>query len=89
MAESYEAAKVSCWAYVLMPNHIHAILVSKNEDGLRAAGIYETEFGKFPRLQILTVEDLFNGKRPQIPFGHSEGYKKAAKETKSNQGKLL
>ena len=54
-----------------------------------AAGIYETEFGKFPRLQILTVEDLFAGKRPQIPFGHSEGYKKAAKETKSNQGKLL
>ena len=54
-----------------------------------AAGIYETEFGKFPCIQILTVKDLFAGKRPQIPFGHSEGYKKAAKETKHNQGKLI
>jgi putative transposase len=30
-------ARVSCWAYVLMPNHIRAILVPKDEDGLRAA----------------------------------------------------
>jgi putative transposase len=30
-------AGVSCWAYVLMPNHIHAILVPGSEDGLRAA----------------------------------------------------
>ena len=27
---------VSCWAYCLMPNHIHAILVPQAEDGLRA-----------------------------------------------------
>ena len=54
-----------------------------------AAGLYETEYGRFPRLQILTVENLFAGKRPQIPFGHSEGYKRAAKETKTNQGKLI
>ena len=37
LAASCKEAKVSCWAYVLMPNHIHAILVPKNEDGLRAA----------------------------------------------------
>ena len=36
LAASCKAAKVSCWAYALMPNHIHAILVPKNEDGLRA-----------------------------------------------------
>ena len=34
-------------------------------------------------------ENECSGKRPQIPFGHSESYKKAAQETKSNQGKLL
>ena len=37
LAQSCKAAKVSCWAYVLMPNHIHAILVPKDADGLRAA----------------------------------------------------
>ena len=37
LAQSCKAAKVSCWAYVLMPNHIHVILVPKNKDGLRAA----------------------------------------------------
>ena len=26
LAASCKAAGVSCWAYVLMPNHIHAIL---------------------------------------------------------------
>jgi putative transposase len=30
-------AKVRCLAYVLMPNHVHLILVPKSEDGLRAA----------------------------------------------------
>lgn len=54
-----------------------------------SAGFFSTEHGKFPRLQILTVQDLFDGKRPQIPFGHSEGYKKAAKEKGGKQEKLL
>ena len=54
-----------------------------------SAGFYDTGFGKFPKLQIITVQDLFEGKRPQIPFGHTEGYKKAAKETKNDQAKLI
>ena len=37
LTESCKAAGVACWAYVLMPNHIHAILVPDDEDGLRAA----------------------------------------------------
>ena len=37
LAASCKAAKVACWAYVFMPNHIHAILVPKDDDGLRAA----------------------------------------------------
>lgn len=37
LAESCRAANVSCWAFALMPNHIHAILVPGDEDGLRAA----------------------------------------------------
>ena len=54
-----------------------------------AAGLYETAHGKFPKLQIITVAELFAGKRPQIPFGFSEGLKKAAKEDTTKQGKLI
>ena len=54
-----------------------------------SAGFYETGYGKFPRLQIVTITDLFEGKRPQIPFGHAEGFKKAAREKDGTQAKLL
>jgi putative transposase len=37
LAAHCREAGVACWAYVLMPNHIHAILVPDDEDGLRAA----------------------------------------------------
>ena len=37
LAENCREADVACWAWVLMPNHIHAILVPGDEDGLRAA----------------------------------------------------
>jgi putative transposase len=30
-------ARVACWAYCLMPNHVHLILVPETADGLRAA----------------------------------------------------
>jgi len=36
LIEHCAAAKVECWAFCLMPNHIHAILVPSDEDGLRA-----------------------------------------------------
>ena len=37
LAESCKAAGVACWAFVLMPSHVHAILVPSHEDGLRVA----------------------------------------------------
>lgn len=37
LAANCRLAKVACWAYCLMPNHIHAILVPSDEDGLRKA----------------------------------------------------
>lgn len=36
LAEAAAAAKTEVWAYCLMPNHVHLILVPHNEDGLRA-----------------------------------------------------
>jgi putative transposase len=37
LAEQCRAADVAVWAYCLMPNHVHLILVPKEADGLRAA----------------------------------------------------
>ncbi len=37
LINSCAKAKVSCWAWVAMPNHLNLILVPKDEDGLRAA----------------------------------------------------
>lgn len=37
LAEGCRAAGVSVWAYCLMPNHVHLILVPRDPDGLRAA----------------------------------------------------
>ncbi len=32
-----------------------------------SVGVLDTPFGKFARLQILTIEDLFAGKKPAMP----------------------
>lgn len=37
LAESLKAAGVACWAWVLMPNHIHLILTPSDESGLSRA----------------------------------------------------
>lgn len=37
LAEHCAAARVEIWAWVLMPNHVHLILVPQDEDGLRRA----------------------------------------------------
>jgi len=45
-----------------------------------AAGFYETEYGQFPKLQILTIADLFDGKRPKLPWVDPTTFKKAKGE---------
>jgi len=45
------------------------------------AGYYETLYGKYPKIQILTIEDLFTGKQPNIPLVDSASFKKAARES--------
>ncbi len=32
-----------------------------------SSGVLDTPFGKFARLQIITIEDLFAGKKPAMP----------------------
>ncbi len=44
------------------------------------AGFYETPYGKFPKLQILTIEELFEGKQPKMPWTDPAAFKKAPRE---------
>jgi site-specific DNA-methyltransferase (adenine-specific) len=54
-----------------------------------SAGLYETGGRKFSRLQILTAEQVIEGKRPAVPFGFTESLKKAFREDGDRQWKLL
>jgi hypothetical protein len=53
-------------------------------------GFYESpHHGKFAKIQILTIEQLFAGKKPEIPFVDPTAFKAAPKEDTSKQGQLL
>lgn len=55
------------------------------------AGFYQTDYGKFPKIQILTIKDLFDGKKPHMPWLDPATFKKAAREDMSagKQEKLI
>lgn len=48
------------------------------------AGFYETDYGKYPKLQIITIEQLLTGQKPQMPLLDPSAFRKAAKEIKEN-----
>jgi site-specific DNA-methyltransferase (adenine-specific) len=50
------------------------------------AGFYETDYGKFPKIQIVTVAELFAGRKPQLPWLDPGAFGKAARED-ANAGK--
>ena len=54
-----------------------------------SAGFYETGGMKVPRVQILTAAQVLDNRRPQVPFGFTESYKKAERESEDRQGSLL
>jgi site-specific DNA-methyltransferase (adenine-specific) len=54
-----------------------------------SAGFYETGGMKVPRLQILTAAQILDNRRPQVPFGFTEGFKKAGREQSGDQGTLI
>jgi site-specific DNA-methyltransferase (adenine-specific) len=55
---------------------------------IEAAGFYETGGKNFPLLQILTAAQILDNRRPQVPFGFTEGFKKAERE-ETEQGRLI
>lgn len=53
------------------------------------AGYFETDRGRFRKLQILTVESLLGGTRPEMPFVDSSAFKRAKREvTKGKQSEM-
>jgi site-specific DNA-methyltransferase (adenine-specific) len=52
------------------------------------AGFYETLYGKYPKIQILTIRELFEGKQPNIPLVDASAFKKAPKEKQGDQDAL-
>ncbi len=55
-----------------------------------SSGVLDTPFGKFARLQILTIEDLFSGKRQAMAPEDPAAFRKAAhEEDETRQGKLI
>jgi hypothetical protein len=53
------------------------------------AGFYETAYGKYPKIQILTIEELFAGKKPNIPLIDPSVFRKAQAEPRGKQERLL
>jgi site-specific DNA-methyltransferase (adenine-specific) len=52
------------------------------------AGFYETLYGKYPKIQIFTIRELFEGKQPNIPLVDASAFKKAPKESSGAQDPL-
>src|SRR6266436_3467167 len=49
------------------------------------AGFYETPYGKYPKIQLLTIEELFKGKKPQLPWRDPASFRQARREDTTQQ----
>jgi DNA modification methylase len=55
-----------------------------------AAGFFEGPFEQVPKIQIITLAELFQGVRPRIPrIDAAATFRTAARETTATQGRLL
>ena len=52
------------------------------------AGFYETPFGKYQKIQLFTIAELLDNKRPDIPLVDPSQFKKAQKELTETQDDL-
>jgi site-specific DNA-methyltransferase (adenine-specific) len=54
-----------------------------------AAGFFKTDYGQFPKIQIVTVEQLFGPSNPlHLPWQDTSVFKKAKREPTGTQSKL-
>jgi hypothetical protein len=60
------------------------------ESEAAAAGLFETPFEKVPKIQIITLAELFQGRRPRIPrLDTAATFRAAAREATGTQARLL
>ena len=52
-------------------------------------GLYETVFGKYPRLQIVTIEQLLRGEIPKMPPADVSSLRRAVREDTAKQNPLF
>jgi len=63
LAERCRKASVACWAWCLMPNHVHLILVPSTADGLaRAIGETHRQYTGFVNARSRWTGHLFQGR---------------------------
>lgn len=67
------------------------VLTRPMERDAAAVGLWQNEYTgrSHPRLQIITLAELFAGKRPDIPWVDTSGQKKARREEGGKQERLL
>jgi hypothetical protein len=53
------------------------------------AGFFETRFGKYQKIQILTIEQILAGKKPDIPLIDQSVFRKIAAEVNEKQEELF
>jgi len=67
-----------------------ALPTSVMEREAAAVGRFEDGFGRtYPRLQIITLAELFQGRKPAIPFVDPASVKRAKREETGRQEKLI
>jgi len=54
------------------------------------AGDYVSPWGGFrcPKIQLLTIEDLFDGKRPHTPYRDETVFRRTKRERREHQSEL-
>jgi putative transposase len=69
MAEWANRCKVQVWAYCLMPNHVHLIVVPESEDGLgRAIGEAHRRYTRYINFQKGWKGHLWQGRFASFPM---------------------
>ena len=68
----------------MTPSILSNLATKRTEAG---AGLYDGRTGKVPKIQLFTIEELFAGKKPQIPL-MERGFKTAAREERDDQSEF-
>ena len=75
LAESAARARAEVWAYCLMPNHVHIILVPSDEDGLRRTfGDLHRRYTGFINARRRTTGHLWQGRFGSVAMDEAHLY---------------